>query len=85
MFRPVSAKPDFVAQEHEILAEWRDRRTFERTWQDYSSGRRWRQRWYRRLRGEDSPDGSSAAPSSTPNGTTVAIGFAACPACDTSG
>ena len=30
MFRPVNAKPDLVAQEHEILAEWRERRTFER-------------------------------------------------------
>ena len=30
MFRPVSSKPDFVAQEHEILALWRERRTFAR-------------------------------------------------------
>ena len=30
MFRPVSSKPDFVAQEHAILADWRDRRTFAR-------------------------------------------------------
>jgi len=30
MFRPVSSKPDFVAQEHEILDQWRDRRTFAR-------------------------------------------------------
>ena len=29
MFRPVNAKPDLVAQEHEILAEWLARRTFE--------------------------------------------------------
>ena len=28
MFRPVSSKPDLVAQEHEILTLWRDRRTF---------------------------------------------------------
>jgi isoleucyl-tRNA synthetase len=30
MFRPVSSKPDLVAQEHEILNLWRDRRTFAR-------------------------------------------------------
>ena len=30
MFRPVSAKPDLVAQEHEILAQWAERRTFAR-------------------------------------------------------
>ena len=30
MFDPVSSKPDLVAQEHEILALWRERRTFER-------------------------------------------------------
>jgi isoleucyl-tRNA synthetase len=30
MFQPVSSKPDFVAQEHEILALWRDRKTFAR-------------------------------------------------------
>ena len=30
MFRPVTAKPDLVAQEHEILALWRERRTFAR-------------------------------------------------------
>ena len=30
MFRPVNSKPDLVAQEHEILALWRDRRTFAR-------------------------------------------------------
>ena len=30
MFQPVSAKPDFVAQEHELLARWRERRTFAR-------------------------------------------------------
>ena len=41
MFRPVSAKPDFVAQEHEILAEWRDRRTFERLRARNAGGPRW--------------------------------------------
>jgi len=30
MFRPVSAKPDFVAQEHDLLREWAERRTFAR-------------------------------------------------------
>ena len=30
MFRPVSSKPDLVAQEHEILDLWRERRTFAR-------------------------------------------------------
>ena len=41
MFRPVSAKPDFVAQEHEILAEWRERRTFERLRAQNAGGPRW--------------------------------------------
>jgi isoleucyl-tRNA synthetase len=30
MFRPVSSKPELVAQEHEILTLWRERRTFAR-------------------------------------------------------
>jgi len=30
MFRPVESKPDFVAQEYEILEGWRDRQTFAR-------------------------------------------------------
>ena len=30
MFRPVSARPDFVAQEHELLREWAERKTFAR-------------------------------------------------------
>ncbi len=30
MFRPVSARPDFVAQEHALLREWAERRTFAR-------------------------------------------------------
>src|SRR6476619_2601729 len=41
MFRPVSAKPDLVAQEHEILAEWRERRTFERLRAQNAGGPRW--------------------------------------------
>ena len=30
MFQPVPARPDFVAQEHALLAEWTERRTFAR-------------------------------------------------------
>jgi isoleucyl-tRNA synthetase len=30
MFRPVSARPDFVAQEHDLLRAWAERRTFAR-------------------------------------------------------
>jgi isoleucyl-tRNA synthetase len=41
MFRPVNAKPDFVAQEHEILAEWRDRRTFARLRAQNADGPHW--------------------------------------------
>ncbi len=41
MFRPVSAKPDLVAQEHEILAEWRERRTFERLRAQNAGGPHW--------------------------------------------
>ena len=41
MFRPVSAKPDLVAQEHEILAEWRERRTFARLRAQNADGPRW--------------------------------------------
>jgi len=41
MFRPVSSRPDLVAQEHEILAEWRDRRTFERLRAQNAAGPRW--------------------------------------------
>ena len=41
MFRPVSAKPDLVAQEHEILAEWRARRTFERLRAQNAGGPKW--------------------------------------------
>jgi len=41
MFRPVSSKPDFVAQEHEILERWRDRRTFARLRAQNAGGPRW--------------------------------------------
>ena len=41
MFRPVSSKPDFVAQEHEILDLWRDRRTFARLRAQNAGGPRW--------------------------------------------
>ena len=41
MFRPVSSKPDFVAQEHEILDQWRDRRTFARLRAQNAGGPSW--------------------------------------------
>lgn len=41
MFRPVNSKPDFVAQEHEILAQWRDRRTFARLRAQNAGGPKW--------------------------------------------
>jgi isoleucyl-tRNA synthetase len=41
MFDPVSSKPDLVAQEHEILVLWRDRRTFERLRARNAGGPRW--------------------------------------------
>jgi isoleucyl-tRNA synthetase len=41
MFRPVSAKPDLIAQEHAILDEWRERRTFERLRAQNAGGPRW--------------------------------------------
>ena len=41
MFQPVSAKPDLVAQEHEILAQWRDRRTFARLRAKNAGGPKW--------------------------------------------
>ena len=41
MFRPVTAKPDFVAQEHDLLATWRDRRTFSRLRAQNAGGPRW--------------------------------------------
>jgi isoleucyl-tRNA synthetase len=41
MFRPVSSKPDLVAQENEILALWRDRRTFARLRAQNAGKERW--------------------------------------------
>jgi isoleucyl-tRNA synthetase len=41
MFRPVNSKPDFVAQEYEILDQWRDRRTFARLRAQNAGGQRW--------------------------------------------
>ncbi len=41
MFRPVSAKPDLVAQEHEMLARWAERRTFARLRAQNAGGPRW--------------------------------------------
>ncbi len=41
MFRSVNSKPDFVAQEHEILEGWRDRRTFARLRAQNAGGPRW--------------------------------------------
>jgi len=41
MFRPVSSKPDLVAQENEILALWRDRQTFARLRAQNAGKERW--------------------------------------------
>ena len=41
MFRPVSSKPDLVAAEHEILALWRERRTFARLRSQNAGRERW--------------------------------------------
>ncbi len=41
MFQPVSARPDFVAQEHELLREWSERRTFARLRAQNAGGPRW--------------------------------------------
>ena len=41
MFRPVNSKPDFVAQEYEILEGWRDRRTFARLRAQNAGGPKW--------------------------------------------
>ena len=41
MFQPVSARPDFVAQEHALLREWADRRTFVRLRAQNAGGPRW--------------------------------------------
>ena len=41
MFRPVTSKPDLVAQEHELLGQWRARRTFARLRAQNEGGPRW--------------------------------------------
>ncbi len=41
MFQSVSARPDFVAQEHELLREWAERRTFARLRARNAGGPRW--------------------------------------------
>ncbi len=41
MFRPVNAKPDLVAGEHELLARWRERRTFARLRAQNAGRERW--------------------------------------------
>ncbi|HEY7937157.1 MAG TPA: class I tRNA ligase family protein [Candidatus Limnocylindrales bacterium] len=41
MFRPVNAKPDLIGAEHEMLARWRDRRTFARLRAQNAGGPRW--------------------------------------------
>ncbi|HEU0244435.1 MAG TPA: class I tRNA ligase family protein, partial [Candidatus Limnocylindrales bacterium] len=41
MFQPVTPKPDFVAQEHELLREWSERRTFARLRAQNEGGPRW--------------------------------------------
>jgi isoleucyl-tRNA synthetase len=41
LFEPVSAKPDLIAREHEILAHWAERRTFARLRAQNAGGPRW--------------------------------------------
>jgi len=41
MFRPVPTRPDLVAMEHEVLALWRERRTFARLRAQNAGGPRW--------------------------------------------
>ncbi len=41
MFNAVSSKPDLVAQEHEMLAQWQERRTFARLRAQNADGPRW--------------------------------------------
>ena len=41
MFRPVTSKPDLVAQEHDLLEAWRERRTFARLRAQNAGGPRW--------------------------------------------
>ncbi len=41
MFRPVTSKPDLVAQEHDLLRQWQERRTFARLRAQNADGPRW--------------------------------------------
>src|SRR5215212_7430849 len=41
MFRPVPTRPDLVAREHDLLAQWRDRRTFARLRAQNMGGPHW--------------------------------------------
>jgi isoleucyl-tRNA synthetase len=41
MFRPVSSKPDLIAQEHDILTLWQDRRVFARLRAQNAGHERW--------------------------------------------
>ena len=41
MFAPVSSSPDLVAQEHDLLRQWADRRTFARLRAQNAGGPRW--------------------------------------------
>ena len=41
MFRPVTSKPDLVAQEHELLEAWAERKTFARLRAQNAGGPRW--------------------------------------------
>jgi isoleucyl-tRNA synthetase len=41
MFAPVPSKPDLVAEEHALLAFWRDRRVFARLREQNAGGERW--------------------------------------------
>ncbi|MCU0504957.1 MAG: class I tRNA ligase family protein [Chloroflexi bacterium] len=41
MFAPVPSKPDLVAEEHALLAFWRDRRIFARLREQVAGGTRW--------------------------------------------
>ena len=41
MFRPVPTRPDLVALEHELLAQWRERRTFARLRAQNAGGPHW--------------------------------------------
>src|SRR3954468_11571733 len=41
MFRPVTARPDFVAKEHELLREWAERGTFAKLRRQNAGNERW--------------------------------------------